>query len=205
MRNPAIPVEPLAPLWSGAPLAPGRYLVSGPGDLCGRFLTALCPALARGARALWLDAGNSFNAHGAAYAARMLGGDARAALSRVSLARPFNLYQLETMVKTKVPERWRGEPVVVADPMPLFYDDDVPASAARRVLQRTLEGMLAFPAAWVLVIPDRAAPEGRGGWDEEFAKGARGAVRFYGTDAGDDRAEPAGRAGRLEALPARSS
>lgn len=204
MRNPAAPVDNLSPLWSGGALAPGRWTVTGPGDLCGRFLTALCPALARGARALWLDAGNSFNAPGAAYAARMLGADPRAALARVSVARPFNLYQLETMVKTKVPERWRGEPVVVADPMPLFYDDDVPASAARRVLQRTLEGMLAFPAAWVLVMPDRPAPEGRGGWEAELSRGARGAARFYGTHVGDDRTEPAGGAGGVEALPSRA-
>jgi len=44
----------------------------------------------------------------------------------VDLARPFNLYQLETMVKVKVPDRWQGEPIVIADPMPLFYDEDVP-------------------------------------------------------------------------------
>src|SRR5688572_24483843 len=92
-------------------LPPGAYAVSGPGDLGGRFLTALCPALLRGARVLWIDADDSFNAYGAGYASRCLGADARAALANVALARAFNLYQLETMVKVKVPERWRGEPV----------------------------------------------------------------------------------------------
>lgn len=181
-------------------LAPGRFVVSGPGDLTGRFLTALCPALLRGASVLWLDAGNSFNAYGAGYATRSLGVDARAALSRVSLARPFNLYQLETMVKVKVPERWRGEAIIVADPMPLFYDADVPAAAARRVLTRVLEGIASLRAPWVALLPDRRAPAGREGWDEEFGRSADGFTRFYGTNAADDRTDAPGGGGGLEAL-----
>ena len=70
---------------------PGRYVVSGPGDVAGRFLPTLCPALLSGAQVLWLDAGNTFNAYGAGYATRCLGADARAALANVQLARPFNL------------------------------------------------------------------------------------------------------------------
>jgi hypothetical protein len=177
-------------------LKPGRYVVSGPGDVPGRFLTALCPALLTGGRVLWLDANNDFNAHGAGYATRCLGADARAALANIQLARPFNLYQLETMIKVKVPERWRGEPVVIADPMPLFYDADVPAAAARRVLARVLEGMALLPAAWIVLMRDRAAPDGRLRWEEEFTRRAAGFTRFYGTNISDDRADaPGGRAG----------
>jgi|CXWL01.1.fsa_nt_gi hypothetical protein len=179
---------------------PGRYVVSGPGDVAGRFLTTLCPALLSGARVLWLDAGNTFNAYGAGYATRCLGSDARAALANVLLARPFNLYQLETMVKVKVPGHWRGEPVVIADPMPLFYDADVPAAAARRVLTRVLEGMVLLPAAWIVLTVDRPAPEGRSGWEEELSRHANGFMRFYGTNVADDRTDaPGGRAG-LETL-----
>ncbi|HXT00477.1 MAG TPA: hypothetical protein VN915_07360 [Elusimicrobiota bacterium] len=197
-----LPVETdsLVPLLSGGRLPPGHYVVSGPRDLAGRFLTALGPALLSGARVLWLDAGNSFNAYGLGYASRVLGADARAALSRVELARPFNLYQLETMVKVKVPERWRGEPIVIADPMPLFHDEDVPAAAARKVLGRVLEGMRALPAAWLVLIQDSPAPAGREGWDDLLSKTARGAMRFYGTDIADDRADSAGRGRSLEAL-----
>jgi hypothetical protein len=166
----------------------------------GRFLTTLCPALLNGARVLWLDAGNTFNAYGAGYATRCLGADARAALAHVQLARPFNLYQLETMVKVKVPERWRGEPVVISDPMPLFYDDDVPAAAARRVLARVLEGMALLPAAWIVLMADRSAPDGRAGWEEELSRHAKGVMRFYGTNFADDRADAPGGRGSLEAL-----
>lgn len=193
--------EPLGPLLVDGRLAPGRYVVSGPGDVPGRFLTSLCPALLRGASVLWLDAGNHFNAYGAGYAARWLGADARAALAGVGLARAFNLYQLETMVRTKVPARWRGQPVVIADPMPLFYDDDVPAAAARRVLDKVLEGMASLPAAWLVLTTDRAAPAGREGWEEEFSRGAKGATRFYGPNIADNRPDAPGRRGRLEALP----
>lgn len=192
--------EPLKPLLRDGRIAPGVYAVSGTRMLPSQFLTALCPALLGGMKVLWLDAGNSFNAYGAGYATRFLGADARTALARVELARPFNLYQLETMVRVKVPERWRGEPVVIADPMPLFYDEDVPASAARRVLARTLEGMLAFPAAWLVLAVERPAPEGRERWEEDLIKCARSATRFYGTNSADDRDDAAGGGGRLEAL-----
>jgi hypothetical protein len=200
VENTLAGTESLRPLFADGRLAPGRYVVSGPRDLTGRFLITLCPALLRGARVLWLDAGNSFNAYGLGYASRFFGANARTALSRVDLARPFNLYQLETMVKVKVPERWRGEPIVIADPMPLFYDEDVPVAAARRVLTRVLEGMEALPAVWLVLTTDREPPEGREGWEELLSKRAQGAMRFYGPNAADDRAEPSGGRSGLEAL-----
>ena len=192
--------ESLGPLLSDGRILPGHYVVSGPRDLPGRFLTTLCPALLTGTRVLWLDAGNSFNAYGLAYASRFLGANARAALAQVDLARPFNLYQLETMVKVKVPDRWHGEPIVIADPMPLFYDEDVPAAAARRVLTRVLEGMMSLPAVWLVLTTDREAPAGREGWEEQLSKCAKGAMRFYGSNAADDRPEPPGGGSRLEAF-----
>jgi hypothetical protein len=198
--NPLAATESIGPLLSAGRILPGHYVVSGPRDLTGRFLTTLCPALLSGTRILWLDAGNSFNAYGLGYASRFFGANARTALSRVDLARPFNLYQLETMVKVKVPERWRGEPIVIADPMPLFYDEDVPVSAARKVLGRVLEGMTALPAVWLVLLRDHEAPAGREGWDEMLSKTARGAMRFYGSNAADDSPDASGRRRGLEAL-----
>ena len=151
---------------------PGRYLITGSRELPSRFLSALSPALARGARLLWLDAGNAFDAHGASYAARRAGLDPREMLARIALARPFNLFQLETMVRRKVPGLWRGEPVVVSDPMPLFYDEDVPAAEARRVLRSVAEGMRALPAAWLILAAERRPPPERAGWLEELGRGA---------------------------------
>ncbi|MFX8840867.1 hypothetical protein ABTM78_21155, partial [Acinetobacter baumannii] len=73
--------------------------VSGPRDLTGRFLTTLCPALLGGARVLWLDAGNSFNAYGLGYATRFFGADARAALARIAEgSHPIKLDAGDTVV-----------------------------------------------------------------------------------------------------------
>lgn len=192
--------ESLRPLLRDGRIGPGHYVVSGPRDLPGRFLTALCPTLLNGARVLWLDAGNSFNAYGLGYASRFFGANARAALAQVNLARPFNLYQLETMVKVKVPESWRGEPIVISDPMPLFYDEDVPAAAARRVLTRVLEGMMALPAVWMVLTVDRDPPAGREGWEDQLIRCAQDEMRFYGPNVTDDRAKLAGGRGSMEAL-----
>lgn len=187
----------LAPLLRDGCIAPGHYVVSGPRELPSQFLLGLCPVLLCGMKVLWLDAGNSFNAYGAGYATRYLGAQSRSALANVGLARPFNLYQLETMVRVKVPERWCGEPIVISDPMPLFHDTDVPASAARRVLTRVLEGMMSLPAVWIVLAVDRQAPEGRERWEGDLIKCARGAMRLdYGTNFTDDRDDtPGGRSG----------
>ena len=197
--------EQLGPFLQNGRIAPGHYVVSGPRDLPGRFLTALCPTLLGGARILWLDAGNSFNAYGLGYASRFFGASSHAALARVELARPFNLYQLETMVKVKVPERWRGEPIVISDPMPLFYEEDVPVAAARRVFTRVLEGMMALNAVWLVLAVDRKPPAGREGWEDQLRRCARRELRFYGQDIADDSAELASGGGGVEALPSSSA
>ena len=166
--------ETLKPLLSAGRILPGLYVATGPRSLPSWFLRALSPALKLGGRILWLDAGNAFDAYGASYFARSAGWNPREILARIDLARPFNLFQLETMVCRKVPERWHGEPVVVSDPMPLFYDEDVRAAEAHRVLCAVIEGMLALPAAWIVLAPEREAPAERSGWLEELARGARG-------------------------------
>ena len=154
--------------------APGLYVASGPGLLPAWFLSALCPALAHGTRLFWIDAGNSFDAYGAGYAARALGCDAKSVLRRVSLARPFNLFQLETMVCRKLRAQWRGEPVVMADPFPMLYDEDVDIRDARRVLTNVISGMKALPAIWMILNVERQAPQGRERWPQELISQARG-------------------------------
>jgi len=155
------------------PWPPGIYVATGPRSLPSCFLRALCPALKRGARLFWLDAGNSFDAYGASRAARALGLDPRAALRQVSIARPFNLFQLETMVRSKLPAKWRGEPVVLSDPLPMLYDEDVPFREARRVFCSVLAGMRALPAAWMVLAVDCRAPAGRERWLEEIVRLAK--------------------------------
>lgn len=157
---------------------PGIYAAAGLACLPSWFLSALAPALVDGTRLFWIDAGNGFDAYGAGYAIRRLGADARAALRRVELARPFNLFQLETMVCRKLPGLWRGEPVVVSDPFPMLYDEDVHIRDARRVLTRVIEGMKALPAVWMVLSVERPAPRGRESWARELLSHARHVARL---------------------------
>src|SRR5580704_7944793 len=87
---------------------PGIYTALGPKLLPNWFLWALEPALKTGASIFWLDAANSFDAYSASYAARSMGWDPKKILERIQLARPFNLFQLNTMVQSKIPQKWRG-------------------------------------------------------------------------------------------------
>ena len=174
MRNELALSTALAPMLPVDRPAPGLYVATGPGLLPAWFLSALCPALAHGARLFWVDAGNSFNAYGAGYAARALGCDPKAVLRRISLARPFNLFQLETMICRKLPAQWRGEPIVVADPFPMLYDEDVALKDARRVLSNVLRAMMELPAVWMILSVDRRPPRGREPWSRELLAQARG-------------------------------
>jgi hypothetical protein len=149
---------------SGEPPRPGVYVATGPRNLPSWFLHALCPALARGAQVFWIDAANAFDAYGAGYAARGLGFDPRPVLSHVHLARPFNAFQLETIVRTKVPALWRQEPIVLADPFPMLYDEDLPEPEARRIVGSVLSAMRALPAIWMVLAVDHEAPAGRRDW-----------------------------------------
>ena len=141
----------------------GIHTAVGPSLLPSWFLRALCPALSRGTRIFWIDAGNSFDAHGLGREARALGLDPARVLSNVSLARPFNAYQLEAMVRRKLPACWRGEPVVLSDPLAPFFDEDLPDGDARTTLAGVLEGLAGTPAVWLLLAVLRKAPRGREG------------------------------------------
>ncbi|MEK7390236.1 MAG: hypothetical protein AAB036_11120 [Elusimicrobiota bacterium] len=170
----------LRPLLGAGRVPPGRYVATGPRGMSAWFLRALLPALQRGGRVLWLDAGNAFDVHGLARAARAAGCDPKAVLSRVAIARPFNAFQLETMISKTAPSCWRGEPVVVADPMRLFYGEDVPVERARRVLRAVVDGMDALPCVWLILSVDRDAPAGRAGWLSELSRGSRGCAALRG-------------------------
>jgi hypothetical protein len=200
------------------PLQAGLYTALGPSALPSWFLRALCPALARAARVFWIDAGNSFDAHGLSRTAQAMGLDPRRVLRRIQLARPFNAYQLQTMVRTKLPALWRGEPVVLCDPLGPFYDEDLPEGDVARALAGLLAGLRALPAAWLMLAVIRKKPEGRAdvlralvresdrlAWFEAGALRAieKDEVIDHGTDLADDRDDPAVRGGGVEGLPPR--
>jgi hypothetical protein len=116
------------------------------------------------ARVYWVDAVNRFDAHGLAKAARALGMDPRGVLGRVEVARPFNAFQLAAIVTGKLPRLPRS-PVILAEPLALFYDDEFPLEDARRVFERFRLGLADVPGPVVALLVDREAPTGR----REFA------------------------------------
>ncbi len=143
----------------------GLYAACGPRYIGGWALGALAPALSRGLEVCWVDAGNSFAAHHLARTAKRLGADPKAALSRVLLARPFTAFQLEAMVREKLPDLAARMPVVVAEPLALFRDPDLSPreKEARRCFGRALEALAALPTVLVLEV-ERDEPLWREYW-----------------------------------------
>jgi hypothetical protein len=161
---------------------PGIYTALGPKLLPSWFLWALEPTLKSGEQIFWLDAGNSFDAYGASYAAKSMGWDPKEILKRIQLARPFNLFQLETMVAKKIPAKWHGEPVIISDPFPLFYEEDVPAPEAQKIFNNVLKAMQAFPALWLVLAVERQAPEGREQWLPQLLKHSNAVANLAGPE-----------------------
>lgn len=145
---------------------PGIHILRGPRFLPDWTLRELCPHLARGARVAWIDAGNRFDAYGLAKAALSLGVNPQRVLSRVQLARPFNAFQLVTMLVRKI--QVLGLPVVLSDALGLFYDEELPLEEARRAFQSFLECLPGTGLPLLCLLPDhRASPE-RDFFAEEF-------------------------------------
>lgn len=156
-----------------SPAAPGLYAALGHSRLAGWALRALAPALAEGVSIYWIDAGNRFDAHGLGESAKTLGRDGRQLLSRVKLSRPFNAYQLESVVCAKLPQIWRGEPVVLADPFSPLSDPDLPEADAQRVFGRLLQAIAALPAPWLALVTPYKGPPARARMLERLLRAAK--------------------------------
>lgn len=178
MNTQLVVPRPLAAMLPTVPPAPGIYLAMGARVLPSWFLSALAPALAQGTEIFWIDGASPYDALGLSHTARVLGYDPVEVLEQVHLARAFNLWQLEIMVCKNLPLRWNGQPVVIADPLSFFYDEDVPAGEAHGVMRRVVDGMRRLPAVWIVLEVDKAAPSGREGIRRELARPATSTVRL---------------------------
>lgn len=147
---------------------PGIHILRGPRFLPAWALRELCPHLIRGARVAWIDAGNRFDAYGLAKAALALGAVPQRVLSRVQLARPFNAFQLVTMLAWKV--RALGLPVVLSDALGLFYDDELPLEEARRAFQSFLACLPETGGPLLCLLPEHRVTPERNFFTAEFLK-----------------------------------
>jgi hypothetical protein len=149
----------------------GLHVIHGLRGLSRWALEALCPLLDPSRTVYWVDAANRFNAHALSKRARELGMDPRAVLSRIRLARAFNGFQLTTLVRGVA--RFPPSPVVLADPLAPFYDEDFPFEDARRAFGEFLSGLADVPGPVLALVADRPAPPQREDFSPRLLKMAR--------------------------------
>lgn len=143
------------------PAAPGFHVVVGPREMQSLVLFSLARRLNAGLRVYWIDAGNWFDAYGLGNAARARQLDDRKVLSRVQLARPFTAIQLTSMLAKQIPLIQPGCPVIVSDPMALFYDHEMPEDEVDRIFRNFLDVVKGLNCPVLALAVERKVPEAR--------------------------------------------
>lgn len=141
------------------PVGRGRafHVVCGPRGISRWVLEALCPLLETPRTLYWVDAANRFDAHALAKRAQELGLNPRTVLSHIQLSRTFNAFQLVALVSGKLPRLAPG-PVILADPLAPFYDEDLPLEDARHGFNRLMLSLADVPGPVLALVVDRPAP-----------------------------------------------
>lgn len=152
----------------------GLHVVHGPRGLSRWALEALCPVLETTWPLYWVDAANRFDAHALSKRARELGMDPRTVLSRIQLARAFNGFQLAALVEGLA--RRPPHPVVLADPLAPFHDEDFSLEDARRAFSGLLLGLADVPGPVLALVTDRPAPPQREDFSPRLLKIARSVI-----------------------------
>jgi hypothetical protein len=153
---------------------PGFFLAIGPGHFPAWGLVSLCPALASGGRVFWVDAGNRFDLYGLSRAARAGGSDPRTVLDHVELARPFTAFQLEKIIASRLTDfSPRPLPMVLSDPMALFYDTDLPQEDAVRLFDIVLGHLRALRVPTLVMAVLRSPMPGRESFSRALRKQAK--------------------------------
>lgn len=121
-------------------LAPSPGKASGLfGDgACAVALRAVARPLLRGEPVVVVDGGNRFDPYEISRAARGLGGDGAAALSRVRVSRAFTCHQMEALLSRRLPgalSRFHARVVLVLGLPETFADADVPYAEACRAFR----------------------------------------------------------------------
>lgn len=143
------------------PAAPGFHLVVGPREVQSAVLFSLARRLHAGLTVYWIDAGNWFDAYGLGLAARAAQLDERKVLSRIQVARPFTAIQLTAMLANKIPLIVPPCPVIVSDPMALFYDHEMPEDEVARIFRNFMEVVRGLPCPVLALAVRREVPAGR--------------------------------------------
>ncbi len=111
------------------------HLVLAPHRAQRQMMTVLTARLAVTNRVRLVDAGNCFDGYGLARQLRQRTSSWQAALDRVSVARAFTCYQVETLLTESVAD---FSPVLVLNLLDTFYDENVKLSERMRLLEVSL-------------------------------------------------------------------
>ena len=161
-----------------APRTAGLHLVIGSRLLPAWMLASLCPLLTGDNSVFWIEGRHGFDAHALGKMARARGMDPRNVLSRVQLARPFSAFQMETLITKKLPAATRPpfRPVILSDPLSLFYDEELPEKDARRTFSGFLDGLKNLSVPVLGLVVERESPRRR--FLDELLKISRGTARL---------------------------
>jgi hypothetical protein len=111
------------------------HLVLAPHRAQRQMMTVLTARLALTGRVRLVDAGNCFDGYGLARQLRQRTSYWQAALDRVSVARAFTCYQVETLLTESVSD---SSPVLVLNLLDTFYDENVKLTERLRLLEVSL-------------------------------------------------------------------
>ena len=111
------------------------HLVLAPHRAQRQMMTILTARLALTGRVRLVDAGNCFDGYGLARQLRQQTSYWQAALERVSVARAFTCYQVETLLTEAVSD---FSPVLVLNLLDTFYDENVKLIERLRLLEVSL-------------------------------------------------------------------
>ncbi len=111
------------------------HLVLAPHHAQRQMMTMLTARLALSGRVRLVDAGNCFDGYGLARQLRQGSAHWQQALERVSVARAFTCYQVETLLSETVAD---VAPVLVLNLLDTFYDENVKLPERMRLLEVSL-------------------------------------------------------------------
>jgi hypothetical protein len=111
------------------------HLVIAPHRAQRQMMTILTARLALAGKVRLVDAGNCFDGYGLARQLRQQTSSWQQALERVSVARAFTCYQVETLLSESVADI---APVLVLNLLDTFYDENVKLPERMRLLQVSL-------------------------------------------------------------------
>jgi hypothetical protein len=112
------------------------HLLVAPHRAQRQMMTVLTAHLALTGNVRLLDAGNCFDGYGLARQLRQQTSAWEAALKRVSVARAFTCYQVETLLTESVSD---FSPVLVMNLLDTFYDENVKLQERQRLLSVSLK------------------------------------------------------------------